>query len=161
MIADIAIHLPDRRGDARNHHAHVTCTMRHITEDGFGKQAREWNDDFAGMKKLYALQGAGKLEEAAAHEEELRATRPIFDWREQWAACINRALDGAGIPARVDHRSWERQGIDREPEPHMGVAATHRSARANRQPSGDERREVRKTQRPARADRRRNHLPRP
>jgi hypothetical protein len=142
MIADIAIHLPDRRSDQRNHHAHVTCTMRHITPEGFGNQAREWNDDFAGMKKLYALRKAGKEEEALAWERELRATRPIFDWREQWAAYINRYLARGGHAARVDHRSWIEQGVDREAEQHVGVEATNLERKGEETRLGDERRRV-------------------
>lgn len=142
MIADIAIHLPDRRGDQRNHHAHITCTMRHITPDGFGKQAREWNDDFAGLRKLYALRRAGKTGEAAAWEDELKASRPIFDWREKWAAHINRYLAAAGYSHRVDHRSWMEQGIDREPEIHLGVEATHLERKGERTRAGDARRNV-------------------
>jgi hypothetical protein len=46
MVADYAIHAPDREGDNRNYHAHVMLTMRRIDErdrDGFGDKAREWN----------------------------------------------------------------------------------------------------------------------
>ncbi len=142
MIADIAIHLPDRQGDQRNHHAHITCTMRHISAGGFGKQAREWNDDFAALKKLYALKMTGQLEEAEKLEHELRKTRPIFDWREQWAATINKKLAESGHDIRVDHRSWEDQGIDREAEPHMGVDATQMERKGETSELGDERREV-------------------
>lgn len=142
MIADIAIHLPDSRSDQRNHHAHITCTMRHITRDGFGNQAREWNDDFAGMKKLYALRKAGKKKEALAWEQELRATRPIFDWREQWATHINRFLERGGHATRVDHRSWIEQGIDREAEPHVGAEATNMERKGEETRLGEERRKV-------------------
>ena len=44
MIADFAIHLPDRKGDPRNHHAHVMLTMRVVTARGFGKKQRLWNE---------------------------------------------------------------------------------------------------------------------
>jgi hypothetical protein len=37
--------------------------------------------------------------------------------RERWAEVTNQALRQAGVSARVDHRSLERQGIDREPVP--------------------------------------------
>lgn len=142
MIADIAIHLPERRGDQRNHHAHITCTMRHIGPDGFGMQAREWNDDFAALKKLYALKKTGQAEEAEKLEAALKETRPIFDWRAQWAAYINNALAAAGHEVRVDHRSWLEQGIDREAEPHMGVEATNMERRGEETDLGNERREV-------------------
>ena len=41
-------------------------------------------------------------------------------WRESWAAHCNRYL---GPEHRIDHRSYERQGIDREPTIHEGFTA--------------------------------------
>lgn len=43
MIADVAIHAPDRGADERNYHAHVLLTMRELAGNGFGLKAREWN----------------------------------------------------------------------------------------------------------------------
>ena len=43
MVADVAIHAPDRDGDDRNYHAHILLTTREIGPDGFGEKAREWN----------------------------------------------------------------------------------------------------------------------
>jgi hypothetical protein len=37
----------------------------------------------------------------------------------------NFALERAGRPERVDHRSYERQGVDREPGEHFGPSAPH------------------------------------
>ena len=37
---------------------------------------------------------------------------------------MNTALEKAGRPERVDHRSLEDRGIDRIPEPKIGVEAT-------------------------------------
>jgi len=39
MVADICIHKSDI-----NPHAHIMLTLREITEDGFGKKERSWND---------------------------------------------------------------------------------------------------------------------
>lgn len=94
MIADIAIHAPPERGDGTNHHAHVLLTMRNIEGDGFGAKNRDWN-----QKAL------------------------IEHWRERWADYQNRALEKYGFEARVDHRSLEDQGIDREPTKHLGPNA--------------------------------------
>jgi hypothetical protein len=44
--------------------------------------------------------------------------------RESWAAAVNTALEKAGRNERVDHRSLKDRGIDRAPEPKIGVAAT-------------------------------------
>jgi len=103
MIADIAIHAPDRRGDQRNHHAHVMLTMRELTGEGFGKKARAWND-----------------------AEQLEA------WREHWAQAVNRQLERYGHDARVDHRSLEAQGVDRSPSRNRDPWRPRSSATAGR-----------------------------
>jgi ATP-dependent exoDNAse (exonuclease V) alpha subunit len=80
----------------RNPHVHILCTMRKIDGDKFSaKKPREWND-----KTLLVHQ------------------------RESWANAVNEALEKAGRPERVDHRSLKNQGIDRLPEPKIGVSAT-------------------------------------
>ena len=118
MIADINIHLPDKQGDERNHHAHVMLTMRELTADGFHSKkatptARSWNDD------------------------DLLKT-----WRAEWAHHQNRALERHGHDARVDHRSYEERGIDREPTQHRGAMADDMERKGKRSRIGDENREI-------------------
>ena len=91
MVADVAIHEPDPEGDQRNHHAHILLSMREIGPDGFGDKVRAWN-------------GREQLEE----------------WREAWERTANRYLERFGHEVRIDHRSLEEQGIDREPTRHQG-----------------------------------------
>jgi hypothetical protein len=43
--------------------------------------------------------------------------------RERWAAVTNEALQQAHHAARIDHRSLDAQGIDREPRPQIPRAA--------------------------------------
>ncbi|MCB1754334.1 MAG: MobA/MobL family protein [Gammaproteobacteria bacterium] len=95
MIADVAIHAPDKNGDQRNHHAHIMLTMRNLTQDGFDKKNRDWNN-----KDL------------------------LQSWRQEWANHQNRDLEKYGHDARVDHRSYLDQGIDREPQQHLGTHAS-------------------------------------
>lgn len=95
MIADIAIHAPNAEGDQRNHHAHVMLTMRELTGEGFGKKARDWN-----------------------------SPDQLAQWREQWAHHQNRSYERYGVEASVDHRSFDKQGVDREPTQHEGPNAT-------------------------------------
>jgi hypothetical protein len=45
-------------------------------------------------------------------------------WREDWAKSCNAAFERLGISEKIDHRSYERQGIDKTPTVHMGPAAT-------------------------------------
>lgn len=118
MIADINIHLPDKQGDERNHHAHVMLTMRELTADGFHSKkatptARSWNDD------------------------DLLKT-----WRAEWAHHQNRTLERHGHESRVDHRSYEERGIDREPTQHRGAMADDMERKGKRSRIGDENREI-------------------
>jgi hypothetical protein len=92
MVADIAIHRPDRGGDRRNHHVHILLTMRAIEGEAFGPKVRAWND-------------AALLEQ----------------WRALWAEHVNRALEQAGEKARVDHHSLEAQGAGRLAQIHLGA----------------------------------------
>jgi hypothetical protein len=114
MIADVSIHLPDRHGDNRNHHAHILLTMRELDGDVFAtRKQREWN-------------------------------RPelLENWREQWAEYQNDALTEAGFDARVDHRSYEDQGIDREPTRHIGKNASAMERDGIATDIGDRNREI-------------------
>jgi ATP-dependent exoDNAse (exonuclease V) alpha subunit len=118
MIADVAIHAPDHRGDDRNHHAHVLLTMRTLMGQGFGPKVRDWND-----REL--LEG----------------------WRAAWAVAVNRRLEQAGHPARVDHRSLAEQGLDREPEPKQGATATSIEREGQVSYAGEDRRSVKERNR--------------
>lgn len=111
MIADVAIHEPTS-GDDRNHHAHVMLTMRELAGDGFGKKNRDWN-----------------------------SPEILTNWREQWAHHQNRGLERHGHQARVDHRSFEAQGVDREPTQHLGPTADDMEKKGKRSRIGDENRE--------------------
>ncbi len=95
--ADVAIHAPGKDGDERNHHAHILLTTRRLGPDGFTEKTRELDDQKTGF---------------------------VTAWRARWAEMVNAALERHGFAARVDHRSLEAQGIDREPTRHLGPAAT-------------------------------------
>ena len=111
MIADVAIHEPTGGSDDRNHHAHVMLTMRELAGDGFGKKNRDWN-----------------------------SPETLANWREQWAHHQNRELERHGHDARVDHRSYEAQGVDREPTQHLGPAANDMERNGKDTRIGDENR---------------------
>ena len=73
----------------------------------------------------------------------------LFDetWRAAWATYANKALESVGRPERIEHRSYKRQGIDKIPSVHLGVAATqmekrgipNRKGNLNRQIAADNR----------------------
>lgn len=91
MIVDVAIHSPGKNSDPRNYHAHLLVTMREIGPDGFGSKVREWN-----------------------------SRQQLEHWREQWEKIQNRYLERHGHEARVDRRTLEAQGIDRQATTHRG-----------------------------------------
>ena len=113
MIADVAIHRPHSYGDQRNEHAHILLTMREIGPEGFGKKKREWN-----------------------------SKAQLQEWREKWGNLANRYLERHGHEARIDHRSLEEQGIDREPTSHNGPTATQMEREGEASERGDINREI-------------------
>ena len=97
--ADVAIHAPSKEGDDRNHHAHILLSTRRLGLEGFGEKTRE----------LDAQKTGSEL---------------VTQWRERFAELTNERLQENGITSRVDHRTLEAQGIDREPTQHLGPSAT-------------------------------------
>jgi ATP-dependent exoDNAse (exonuclease V) alpha subunit len=108
FAVDFAIHAPrDFPGsDPRNFHAHLLATTREVAVEGLGaKTALDMSD---------------------RNRRELGlppAINELLHVRERWAAVTNEALQEARIASRVDHRSLEAQGIDREPRPQIPRAA--------------------------------------
>jgi len=54
----------------------------------------------------------------------------LEQWRENWANVCNDALKEKGEQARIDHRSLEAQGLEREPTIHVG-RSIHRQMQNN------------------------------
>ena len=98
-IADVAIHQPSGGGDQRNHHAHILLSTRRLGPEGFTDKTRELDDYSSGPKWVHK-------------------------WRERYAQLQNRYLQQAGCEARVDHRSYQNQGVDVLPSCHLGPSAT-------------------------------------
>lgn len=72
-------------------HAHIMLTTREVSEKGFGKKVVEWDK------------------------------QPIlYNWREEWANCVNKHLAKAGLDIKIDHRSNKERGIDLEPQNKIG-----------------------------------------
>ena len=119
-VADIAWHSPDR-ADSLNHHAHVMVPMRRVDGDSFA------------TRKERPPEGQHP---AKAWKDELARLR------EAWADTANRHLRAAGIDVRIDHRSLEARGINREPEPKQGPLATQIERDGRESLAGNERRAV-------------------
>lgn len=113
---DLCIHLPRPGGDIRHHHAHLLMTTREVTPDGMGRRtALEMN--YWDRQRLGLTGGA---------REEFLAIR------EQWARVTNEALQRAGLAARVDHRSFAAQGLDREPKPSLPLSVIYQERRTGK-----------------------------
>jgi hypothetical protein len=50
-------------------------------------------------------------------------------WRAAWADAVNAELATHGHAERIDHRSYERQGVEQIPTVHLGVAASQMEKR--------------------------------
>ena len=98
LVADYSIHYPSKKGDERNLHFHVMVPTRKLNKkenDGWGEKDREAN----GRDYLKSV-------------------------RESWADFANKELELSGSKERIDHRTLEAQGVDREPQQHQGKAVT-------------------------------------
>jgi Ti-type conjugative transfer relaxase TraA len=97
MVADLNVHWDKAKDGTPKPHAHVMMTMREVGPDGFGKKNRDWN-----------------------------STELLKDWREAWSAHVNERMAEIGLEGRIDHRSYEAQGIGLEPQHKIGPAASRR-----------------------------------
>jgi len=104
-VVDFAIHS----GDGQNPHIHMLTTTRAVDEIGTMadiKIPREWSDR---KREEHGLPGR-KVE--------------LTNARERWSVMANTALNRAGIDARIDHRSYADQGIERLPTSHLGPSVS-------------------------------------
>jgi ATP-dependent exoDNAse (exonuclease V) alpha subunit len=120
MIVDYAIHEPDgEEGGIHNPHFHVLCPIRPIEKDGSwgNKQRREYVLDEQGNRMLDAT---GKPVFNAAPTTNWGRPETLESWRQTWAELCNAKFQEKGLACRIDHRSYERQGLDILPTKHEG-----------------------------------------
>lgn len=111
VVADLAIHQPNRKGDDKNHHAHIMITTRKAEVVSGELQLTEKADLELSNTKRKSLG--------------MKATQEdIKEIREEWADIANRALKQSGIKERIDHRSYEDQGKEMIPTKHEGAQVT-------------------------------------
>ena len=130
MIADFAIHRPDKENGISNPHFHVMCPIRPLNPDG------TW-----GVKQRRVYRENGKFDAVATTDwgkpESLEA------WREAWAALCNEKFEEKGLTCLIDHRSYERQGVEHIPTVHEGVAVRQMEARGILTDKGEHNRWIR------------------
>jgi len=137
MCADFALH---DKGDG-NPHAHIMLTIRPLKADGsWGPKCRKVYDLDSQGNRIPNGKGGWKnhREDTTNWNNRENAEK----WRAAWTAYANRALEAAGRPERIDHRSYKRQGIEKIPTIHMGPAASQMEKRGIKTEKGDINRQI-------------------
>ena len=147
MIADVAIHQRDKGdGGIPNPHFHVLTTMRPINPDGtWGhKQKREYLVDENGDS---ILDSNGNPKFNAVATTDWHCPETLEGWRKAWCELVNEAFERKGITERIDHRSYERQGLDLIPTIHEGPTVRQMEAKGIKTDKGELNRWIKATNR--------------
>ena len=142
MCADIALH---DKNDG-NPHCHILLTMRPLNED------TTWG---AKSKKEYILDENGEKVKLKNGNYKTRKINTVDwneqdkaeEWRKTWADITNKYLEENSIQEKVDHRSYQRQGIEEIPTIHLGVSASQMEKKGIATDRGNINREIRKQNR--------------
>lgn len=119
LIVDLAIHRPTAADGGEHPHAHMLVTTRRWNGDGtMNKAARDMQDNPKVLQKVYALEQAGRIDEALI----VAKGTNLANWRKGWAEVSNDFLSDSGSAARIDHRTLAAQKIEREATPNVGFA---------------------------------------
>ena len=119
MCADFNIHDTG----SGNPHAHILLTMRPMDEQGkwLPKSKKEYVLDENGERIRLA---SGRYKPRKVDLVDWNSHDNAEVWRKAWANLANSFLEQSNRPERIDHRSYERQGIEQIPTVHIGVAAS-------------------------------------
>lgn len=139
MCATVVFH----DDDGNNPHAHILLTMRPIKENGEwgAKSKMEYVLDENGQRVLLPS-GRPKTKKIKFTDWDERCNAET--WRKAWADILNLNLEMCGHDVRVDHRSYERQGIDQIPTIHLGKGAHYLEKNGIATERGDINREIKK-----------------
>jgi len=107
------------------YHAHVLTSTRQLGADGFGQKAAPELSDTERRKQGLGS-GADEIERI----------------RERWERVANQHLAQAGQDQRIDRRSLEDQGLEREPTQHLGPNVTALERRGLKTDLGDVNRRI-------------------
>ena len=142
MIADLAIHDESNEGN-NNIHAHIMTTLRPINEKGQwqAKSKKEYILDDEGNK---ILNKNGKPKTRKVELTDWNNKGNAEKWRESFAEICNIYLERNNLEKRVDHRSFERQGIEEIPTIHLGASASALERKGIETDKGNINREIKK-----------------
>lgn len=120
MCIDWALH--DKEDG--NPHAHIMATMRSIEPNGkwSPKSRKVYDLDEKGERIFQKVDKTGR-KQYKNHKEDYNdwnAKERVEEWRSAWAECCNARL---AERERIDHRSFDRQGINQIPTVHEGFVA--------------------------------------
>ena len=121
MVVDFAVHQPDKEdGGIPNPHFHVLCPIRPIEQNGkWGlKQRRVYELDEDGNRIRDA---DGNFIFNAVPTTDWGSPETLEHWRQTWAELCNAKFAEKGLDVRIDHRSYERQGVELLPTVHEGA----------------------------------------
>ena len=121
MVVDFAVHQPDREdGGIPNPHFHVLCPIRPIEQNGkWGlKQRRVYEVDEDGNR---IRDQNGEFIFNAVPTTDWGSPETLEYWRQTWAELCNGKFAEKGLDVRIDHRSYERQGVELLPTVHEGA----------------------------------------
>ena len=145
MVVDFAIHQPDKEdGGIRNPHFHVMCPIRPILPNGRwgNKQRREYVLDEDGNR---IRDEAGNYVFNAVPTTDWGSPETLEAWRQAWAELCNAKFAEKGLDCRIDHRSFERQGVEQISTQHEGPTVRAMEAKGIRTDKGNLNRWIRKT----------------
>ena len=130
MCVDWAFHNKELLNP--NPHIHAMLTTRPIKDDGTwdAKERKEYAldengnripiiDEFTGEQKIGA-RGRKMWKRVKVQTCDWSNRDNVEIWRQRWADTCNKYLS---LENQIDHRSYERQGIDKIPTIHEGYAA--------------------------------------
>ncbi len=137
MIVDFAIHQLDKEdGGISNPHFHVMCPIRPLDEHGRwgNKQRREYLLDKHGER---IRDEAGNYIFNAVPTTDWGSPETLEYWRQAWAELCNAKFAEKGLDVCIDHRSFERQGIEQLPTVHEGPTVRAMEQKGIRTDKGD------------------------
>jgi len=144
MIVDMAVHEghSDDSELADNPHFHVLIPIRPMKEDGTwgNKQRREYLLDEEGNR---VRDSNGKYIFKAVSTTGWNSPELLEEWRQVWVEKVNTKFQENGLAARIDHRSFEKQGIELIPTIHEGYEVRAMEKKGIRTIVGDLNREIR------------------
>ena len=111
----LAVH-PGFDQEGRIHNPHVHLMISEHRDDGIERARRPW---FRAPNRHDPARGG------APRSRVFHRRGWLEDARQHWADRLNTAFERNGRVDRVDHRSYARQGIDRQPGLHIGPSAPY------------------------------------